>query len=260
MINNRELTQSQYQQLSKLVYETSGIVLNKKKYRLLVARLSKRMRVTKINDVSDYIKYLTDNPDEFLAFIDATTTNYTFFFRENKHCEYLMSVLGPDKPLRIWSAASSSGEEAYSIAVQLMDRSYSFSIDASDISDSMLEKGRSAIYSMDKVKAVPRGMLHTYFQRGKDQWTDHVRVKSDVRKMVRFFKFNLLSDKVSEQYDIIFCRNVMIYFDRPTRQKIVDRLYQALAPGGYFFVGLAEGLHGLDHKLKSIIPSGYRKD
>jgi chemotaxis protein methyltransferase CheR len=259
MIQDTTLTDAQYRKLSRIVYDTSGIVLNEKKYRLLVARLSKRMRITHITNASDYIDRLGRDEAEFAEFIDATTTNHTFFFRENRHCEYLLKTLKPSVPLKIWSAASSSGEEAYSIAIQLLENAFTFSIDASDISDSMLDQGRAAVYHKDKVKNVPKLMLHAYFQRGRKDWIDHVRVKPAVRQLISFRKFNLLSDSPSDSYDVIFCRNVMIYFDRPTRQRVIDSLCRSLKPGGLFFVGMSEGLHGLEHDLTSVMPSGYRK-
>lgn len=259
MVTETNLSPEQHKKLSRIVYKESGVVLNEKKYSLLVARIAKRMRITKIASVSDYISVISSNPQEFTEFIDATTTNHTFFFRENKHCEYLIKTLDPKTPLKIWSAASSSGEEAFSIAVQLLSNSFSLSIFASDVSDSMLKLGRRAVYPMDRVKNVPLSMLRTYFQKGKDRWKDHVRVKPEVQQLVRFAKFNLLSDTPDDTFDIIFCRNVMIYFDTPTRQRVVDNLCRALKPGGYFFVGLAESLNGLDHSLTTILPSGYQK-
>jgi chemotaxis protein methyltransferase CheR len=259
MVSEKTLNREQHQKLSQIVYKESGVVLNEKKYSLLVARLAKRMRITKIASISDYIHLISTDPDEFSEFIDATTTNHTFFFRENKHCEYILKTLDKKKALKIWSAASSSGEEAFSIAVQLLANSFSFKIFASDVSDSMLNLGRRAVYPNDRVKNVPLPLLHTYFQKGKNRWKDHVRVRPRVQQLVSFAKFNLLSDTPADTFDIIFCRNVMIYFDNPTRQKVVDRLCRALKPGGYFFVGLSESLNGLDHSLKTILPSGYQK-
>jgi chemotaxis protein methyltransferase CheR len=259
MISETKLSPEQHQKLSRIVYKESGIVLDEKKYNLLVARLSKRMRMTKTSSVSQYISLISSSKEEFTEFIDATTTNHTFFFRENKHCEYIIKTLDKKKSLKIWSAASSSGEEAFSIAVQLLANSFSFNIFASDVSDSMLNLGRRAVYSNDRVKNVPLSMLHTYFQKGKDKSKDYVRVKPAVQQLVTFAKFNLLSDTPTDTFDIIFCRNVMIYFDTTTRQKVVDRLCRALKPGGYFFVGLSESLNGLDHTLKTILPSGYQK-
>jgi len=259
MNSETRLSREQHQKLAKIVYQETGIVLSEKKYSLLVARLSKRMRIKGISSVSVYMDLISADPDEFNEFIDAVTTNHTFFFRENKHCEYLIRTLEKTKPLKIWSAASSSGEEAYSIAVQLMAAGFSFSIFASDVSDSMLDLGRRAVYPGDRVKQVPPSMLRTYFQKGQDQWKDYVRIKPEVRQRVSFAKFNLLSDTPQDTFDIIFCRNVMIYFDSQTRQRVVDRLCRALKPGGYFFVGLSESLNGLVHPLTTILPSGYQK-
>lgn len=260
MVSETKLSPKQHQKLSKIVYEESGIVLNEKKYNLLLARLAKRMRITKTCSVSDYISLMSSSPDEFTEFIDATTTNHTFFFRENKHCEYLIKTLDKNKSLTIWSAASSSGEEPFSIAVQLLANSFLFNIFASDLSNSMLKMCNRAIYSKSRVKNVPVSILHRYFQNGSGQWQDHVKVKPEVQKYIKFGKHNLLSDTVADTFDIIFCRNVMIYFDTPTRQQVVTSLLKALNPGGYLFVGMSENLHGLDHNLSLVLPSGYRKN
>ena len=259
MLPETNLSPEQHQKLSRIVYNESGIVLNEKKYSLLVTRLAKRMRIMKISSVSDYIDLISRDPDEFTEFIDATTTNHTFFFRENKHCEYLLNTLDKAAPLKIWSAASSSGEEAFSIAVQLLAHSFTFNILASDVSESMLDLGRRAIYPNQRVRNVPLPLLHEYFQKGKGKWKDHVKVKPEIQKLVTFEKFNLLSDTPLDTFDIIFCRNVMIYFDGQTRQKVVTRLSKSLKPGGYFFVGLSESLNGLEHSLTRILPSGYQK-
>jgi len=259
MVSETRLSPKQHQKLSRIVYKETGIVLDGKKYSLLVARLSKRMRITKTSSVSEYISLISSNQEEFTEFIDATTTNHTFFFRENKHCEYLIKTLDKKKPLKIWSAASSSGEEAFSIAVQLLANSFSFNIFASDVSDSMLNLGRRAVYLKERVQNVPVPILHTYFQNGSGRWQNHIKIKPAVRQLVTFAKFNLLSDTPVDTFDIIFCRNVMIYFDTPTRQKVVDNLCRAIKPGGYFFVGMSESLNGLDHPLITLLPSGYQK-
>ncbi len=259
MISGTKPNPAQYKKLSRIVYKETGIVLNEKKYSLLVARLAKRMRKKQLSSVSDYIDLISSDQNEFSEFIDATTTNHTYFFRENKHCEYIIKTVKKRGTLKIWSAASSSGEEAFSLAVQLLAHSFSFNILASDVSDSMLNLGRRAIYPKDQVKEVPLSILHTYFQKGKDRWKDYVKVKPAVQKLVTFTKFNLLSDTPRDTFDIIFCRNVMIYFDTKTRQNVVDRLCGALKPGGYFFVGMSESLSGLNHDLVPILSSGYQK-
>lgn len=259
MVSEIKISSSQFKKLSNIVYKESGVVLNDGKYNLLVARISKRMRQTNLSSVSDYIRLISSDSNEFIEFIDATTTNHTYFFRENKHCEYIIKTLDNKKPLKIWSAASSSGEEAFSIAVQLLDNSFSFNIDASDVSDSMLNIGKRAVYPKQRVQNVPLSILHTYFQKGRGRQLDHVKVKPFVQQYVTFKKFNLLSDIPFDTFDIIFCRNVMIYFDVPTRQKVVNSLCRALNPGGFFFVGMSESLTGLTHNLKTILPSGYQK-
>ena len=259
MISETKISPAQFKKLSGIVYKESGIVLNEQKYNLLVARISKRMRLTNISSVSDYIQLISNDPNEFIEFIDATTTNHTYFFRENKHCEYIIKTLDNTRPLSIWSAASSSGEEAFSIAVQLLANSFLFNIYASDVSDSMLNIGKRAIYPKERVRNVPLSFLHAYFQKGKGKWKDHVKVKPEVQTYVKFEKFNLLSDTPVDTFDIIFCRNVMIYFDTPTRQKLVSSLCKVLKPGGYLFVGMSESLNGLDHNLTTILPSGYKK-
>jgi chemotaxis protein methyltransferase CheR len=254
-----KINPAQFKKLSRIVYKESGIVLNDKKYNLLVARISKRMRIKHIANVADYISLITSNAEEYTEFIDAATTNHTFFFRENKHAEFIIKTLDTKKPLKIWSAASSSGEEPYSIAVQLLENMFSFSIYASDVSGTMLKQCNRAIYPHERLKDMPLTFLHTYFQRGKGKWDGHVRVKPEVMQHVSFGKFNLLLDQPFDTYDIIFCRNVMIYFDTPTRQQVVNSLSSALKPGGYFFIGMSENLHGLDHNLSSVLPSGYQK-
>ncbi len=259
MIVNTNLKPAQYKKLSDLVYRESGIVLSEKKLELLRARLAKRMRSLKIASPSDYIHLIDQNGNEFDRFIDAVTTNHTFFFRENRHCEYMINALDKKEPLNIWSAASSSGEEAYSIAVQLMANAFRFSIFASDISDSMLAKAERGIYPKERLRSVPMNIIRNYFQKGKQKWEDYVRIKPIVKEHVSFGKYNLISDGPFDKFDIIFCRNVMIYFDNPTKQNVVANLTRSLKPGGYFFVGMSESLQGLDHQLINVIPSGYRK-
>jgi chemotaxis protein methyltransferase CheR len=262
MASNTQVSPEQYKKLSTLVYKESGIVLNEKKFELLTARLAKRMRLTKIATVTEYLKHMHNDKNEFVDFIDAITTNHTFFFRENSHCEFIVKNLDKSKPLKIWSAASSSGEEAYSIAVQLTANSFKFDIFASDLSKTMLQAGQRAIYPMERVRSVPLPLLRTYFQRGKNTRQDYVKVKPEIQKCVSFGPHNLLQDSPftgSDKFDIIFCRNVMIYFDNVTRKKVVNNLFQSLKPGGYFFVGMSESLQGLEHELTTIIPSGYKK-
>ncbi len=259
MTYSADISPSQLKKLSRIVYEESGIVIGEKKLALLRARIAKRIRVTKTKTISEYIELIAQSHEEFLDFIDAITTNHTFFFRENRHCEFIVKNIDSSLPLKIWCAASSSGEEPYSIAVQLLSANFKFSIFASDISDSMLKIARRGIYPQERLKQFPHPSLSRYFQKGQRKWAHTIRVKPEVQRYVSFDKFNLISDSPTQQFDIIFCRNVMIYFDNKTRQRVVNNLLSALKPGGFFFVGMSESLNGIDHPLSHVIPSTYRK-
>ena len=254
-----QLTQKEFKILSDIVYKECGINLHEGKEELLTARLAKRMRVVKIKDVSNYLELIRKDQNEFVNFIDAVSTNHTFFFRENHHCEYVLKNVPNSTYLKIWSAASSSGEEPYSIAIQLLDKGYRFDIAASDISTTMLSLAKRGIYSNDKVRLVPQKMLRSYFQKGSNNWEGYVKVKSEVKNHVNVRKFNLLTDTSPGQFNIIFCRNVMIYFDNSTKTRVVNKLYRSLEDGGLLIIGAAEGLVGIEHKFNYVKPSIYRK-
>jgi len=254
-----EITTRQHQILSEKVYKECGINLHHGKLELLKARLAKRMRVVGINSTREYIDLIQKDEKEFLSFIDAVSTNHTFFFRENRHCEFMMANVDSSAYLKIWSAASSSGEEPYSIAVQLVNNGYRFDMFASDISNTMLTLAQRGIYYKDKLRLVPHPILRKYFQKGYDRWEEYVRVKKAVRDLVVFGRHNLVTDRSPGLFDIIFCRNVMIYFDDSTRQKVIDNLFGSIKQGGYLIIGAAEGLVGLNHDFKYIEPSIYQK-
>lgn len=254
------ITEKQFKNLARIVHEVSGINLNDSKKNLLKARIAKRLRATKLTTITDYIARIETDRDEFNQFIDGITTNHTYFFRENKHCEFILNTLDRSQRLKIWSAASSSGEEAYTIAIQLMENRFQFEIFASDISDTMLETASRGVYPLDRVRAVPKPLLHKYFQKGVNHSANKVKIRNEVKTNITFGKFNLVTGTPPKsQYDIIFCRNVMIYFDLPTKQKVVNDMYNALKPGGYFIFGQSESLVGIATTLKTISPSIYQK-
>lgn len=254
-----QLTEKQFKKLASLVYQESGINLSENKVSLLQARIAKRLRTTRIDSITEYIDYIASNPDEYSNFIDGVTTNHTFFFRENKHCEYLLKTIDRTKHYKIWSAASSSGEEAYSIAVQLLAAAISFEILGTDISATMLITAQKGIYPAERAKAVPSSILTRYFQKGMNNYEHHIKVKDEVKRYVTFKRFNLITDIPQERYDIIFLRNVMIYFDLPTKLKVVNSLMKALKPSGYFIIGQSENLLGINPSLASVTPSIYQK-
>ncbi|MCF8144191.1 MAG: chemotaxis protein CheR [Deltaproteobacteria bacterium] len=258
MGNNTDITMSQYRELSRLVYTASGIYLPESKLGLLKARIAKRLRILRIDTANEYISLVRQDAHEFRNFIDAITTNHTFFFRENGHFEFILKHIDKSRHLNIWSAACSTGEEPYSLAVQLVDNAYDFHLYASDISDSVLKIAKTGIYPKERAQRVPLPILRKYFQQGRNEWKDYVKVRGEVKKFTTFGKHNLLSDSSRQQFDIIFCRNVMIYFDNETRQKVVLNLCRALRAKGYLFVGMSESLRGIEHGLKHVSPGVYR--
>ncbi len=248
-----------FKQLSEIVYAECGINLHSGKKTLLQTRLSKCMRACSIKSVKDYLELIKRDANEFMNFIDAVSTNHTYFYRENHHCEYILSVTDKSEHLNIWSAASSSGEEAFSLSFQLLENGYAFNIYASDISTSMLNIGRRGIYHIDKLKNVPLQTIRKFCKKGANKWSDHIKIKNAVKEYVSFERLNLLSDSPPGIFDIIFCRNVMIYFDNSTRQTVVNKLFGALKDGGYFVIGASESLMGIKHKFTTVRPSIYRK-
>lgn len=259
-VYDTHITDKQFKNLAGIVHKVCGINLNESKKNLLKARIAKRLRATRVTSITSYIELIERDKDEFENFIDGITTNHTYFFRENKHCEYILSILDPSKSYKIWSAASSSGEEAYSIAMQMMEHRLRFEIFASDISDTMLDTALRGVYPLERTRAVPKDYLHKYFQKGINHSANKVKIKKEVQDRIRFGKYNLVTGNPPKaEYDIIFCRNVMIYFDLPTKQKVVDDMYTALKPGGYFIFGQSESIVGIRTHLKTISPSIYQK-
>jgi chemotaxis protein methyltransferase CheR len=251
-----EITSKQFMTFRDLVYKESGINLHEGKEKLLTGRLSKRLKNTGIDSVEEYLKMLKSDKEELMLFLDAISTNHTFFFRERHHFAYLKS----GQSNNIWCSAASSGEEPYSIAIDCLEKGFKPTILATDISTNVLMIGERAIYPLERIKDVPPHILKKYFQNGHGRWAGHVRLKDEVKRMVTFKRLNLVSDALpNQQFDIIFCRNVMIYFDNIVKEMLTNRLYNVLTLNGYLIVGGAESLSNLKHKYKYISPSIYKK-
>lgn len=248
------LTQRQFKRYCTLIYQQCGIHLTKDKEALLNARIAKRLRKLGVR-ADQYYRIISQNAEEMNRFVDAVSTNHTFFFRETQSFQ----VLQPECK-RIWCTASSSGEEPYSIAAYCYDQGFQPSIFATDISESCLQKARSGVYSLQGAKNIPERILKKCFQKGKDQWHGYMRVKPEIRRMVHFERFNLIKDSAPQNmFDTIFCRNVMIYFDNQTKEKVLQMLCTRLQPKGHFVIGGAESLNNLRHRLTYIEPSVYQK-
>jgi chemotaxis protein methyltransferase CheR len=250
----RQLTDKEFKQYCAIVYDECGIHLTGEKRQLLNARLSKRLRMLNV-EADQYMRIIEQDPDERCRFVDAISTNHTFFFREAKSFCYIDETCK-----HIWCAASSSGEEPYSLAAYCHSRNIHASILATDISNTCLDKARRAIYPISGKSNIPAEILKKCFQKGRNQWAGFMRVRPMVKNLVQFDRFNLLDSKLPQQvFDIIFCRNVMIYFDSQTKEKVVRNLASVLKPKGYFIIGGAESLNGLDHQFKYVEPSVYMK-
>ncbi len=266
---------SEYDFIRNLVYERSRISLGPDKRQLVSARLGKRLRATNLPTLGDYCRLLQapGAETELGHLIDAISTNHTFFFRESAHFDFLRQKAVPQfleraraerwSRLRVWSAASSSGEEPYSIAITLAGclPNGNWQIEATDISHRVLAKAREGIYSQEALTKVPPDAVRSYFQRGFGPQDGNFRVKEALRERVNFTQLNLLEGQppFAEPFQIIFCRNVMIYFDRPTQEELVGRLTRRLVPGGFLMVGHSESLTHMRHSLQIIAPAIYRK-
>ncbi len=244
-----------FKKYCELVYKETGINLNESKKELLNARIAKRLRTYSIPP-DEYLKKLITDPVELRVFLDVISTNHTFFFREAKTFKYLDTGCN-----KIWCAASSSGEEPYSLAMYCLEKGFRPSIAASDISDSCLEKARAGIYPEKNAGGIPLHMLRSYFRKGRGRWDGYVKVKDSIHNMINYHRFNLIKDMPeNETWDIIFCRNVMIYFDNAVKTMVVNKLTRVLRKNGHFIIGGAESLNGIEHSLKYVEPSVYRND
>ena len=274
MIQTPDLTDEDFRKFSVLIYEKCGICLHEGKKELVRARLNKRLRQTGIKDFKTYYHYLTqdDSGDELVVMLDAISTNKTSFFREQKHFDFLFQKVFPTlkagkfgQRFRFWSAACSSGEEPYTLAICLNeffghDSSINMKLLATDISTKVLNEAQQGIYSMEKLENIPLHIQRTYFQQGHGKHEGFVRVKSIVQNMVTFRRLNLMDEfPFNEVFSFIFCRNVMIYFDKKTQQKLVNKFYNCIIPGGFLFIGHSESLTGIDHPFKYVQPSIYQK-
>jgi len=270
-----DLRSVDFERISKLVYQHCGINLHDGKKELVKARLGKRLREGNFESFSEYYQFITtdEGTDELVTMIDSISTNLTYFFREESHFQKLRGILtGLDNTkdqrrsallFKIWSAGCSTGEEPYSLAMTLkecLNGTDRVKVIATDISTRVLKTAESGIYAEEKIKNLPSSLVKKYFQIGSGRWTGSYRVKKELQDIVEFMRFNLMEQPSSEfSFDAIFCRNVMIYFDKPTQGTLVNRFYDCLQKGGYLFIGHSESLTGLNHAFKYIEPSVYRK-
>lgn len=272
-----KLSDYEFDRISGLVYSLCGINLGSGKKELVTARLAKRLNELKLQSYDAYLKYLSGDESgyELLQLIDVITTNVTSFFREMHHFDYIREHILPEykiksEKIRIWSAGCSSGEEPYSMAVILFEEIGNLmlrdvKILATDISTNILAKAKEGVYDRQLVNGVPKTLLGKYFDAFKepDEYGRLVylyKVKADIRSVVRFARLNLMEDwPMKGPFKIIFCRNVMIYFDKKTQEKLVGKYYGLLETGGHLFIGHSENLSSISHSFKYIQPGVYLK-
>jgi chemotaxis protein methyltransferase CheR len=263
------LGQSEFGQVRRLAYEWFGLDLKPGKEALVAARLGKRLREEGLSSYTEYLEMIQRDPSgqRRVELIDALTTNFTSFWRESAHFEFLRQRLAsgrpPGRPPAVWSAACSTGEEPYTIILCLLAAGFEparVQVRASDISTRALAQARSGVYPEARVEPLPQDWRRRYFVRGVGASAGFVKVRPEVQQCLQLERRNLLEPFGGVgSFDAIFCRNVMIYFDRPTQSSLVGRLAERLLPGGYLFLGHSEGLLGMDHGLKAVAPATYRK-
>jgi chemotaxis protein methyltransferase CheR len=275
----KAMSPKEFDRLSEFIIEHCGIKMPPAKKIMLESRLQKRLRSLGMVSFREYCEFLFESPEgngELVHMIDAVTTNKTDFFREPVHFQFLTetalpeflaeSVAGNRKKFIVWSAGCSSGEEPYTLAMVLNEYSsqhpdFQYSILATDISTRVLEKARAGIYDQHLVEGVPYFLKQKYLLRSKDREKKLVRVVPELRSCVSFQRMNLMDEHLitPEKVDVIFCRNVIIYFERATQCELLRRLCRCLKTGGYLFLGHSETVHGFDLPLVRIASTIYRK-
>lgn len=264
------LKASEFAKIRQLAYDTFGLDLHSGKETLVSARLGQHIRKSGCRSFDEYyLRVVGDSTGESLIhLIDALTTNHTSFFREPAHFDFLRKEFLPQlknrESINIWSAACSTGEEPYSIAMCILEEIGTAApgqvrILATDISTRVLAKAGQGIYPAERFEGLPGIQFRKFWLRGEGDWAGCYRAKKELRALVEFRRMNLM-EPVPQigHFPLIFCRNVMIYFDKPTQQRVVDRLAGCLEPGGYLLTGHAESLMGIEHGLKYVQPAVYR--
>ena len=242
-------TDSDFDRVQSMIYKRAGISLHDGKHAMVYSRLSRRLRETGHQSFQEYLSWLeASDGDEWQEFVNALTTNLTSFFRESHHFEILSSLLkskSPTSKWRVWCCAASTGEEPYSIAITASDvlgTLSNFALVASDIDSKVLSVASRGVYSIDSTKGVDPARLQRYFLRGRGENTGSVKVRTELVSAIEYLIVNLILDDwpFRDLFDVVFCRNVMIYFDAATQRGVLERIHRVMKPGGLLFVGHAE--------------------
>lgn len=269
-----EFTNSDFEKIRDFVKENTGIVLSEAKKNLVYGRLSRRLRQLNMSSFRDYLNYVhNDNQNELGNFINAITTNLTSFFRENHHFEYLKSTVLPslmktnalNKRIRIWSAGCSTGEEPYSLAMTLMEaipniQSWDVKILATDLDTNVLAHGERGVYDLERINGLSEARKKKWFRKGKGEHQGSVKVAADLRSLITFRQLNLMNNwPMNGPFDFMFCRNVVIYFDKPTQRILFDRYANVLRPDGHIFLGHSESMFKVSDRFQLIGNTIYQR-
>jgi chemotaxis protein methyltransferase CheR len=275
-VHEESISGRDYARLRELIYAEAGINLGTERKTMLEARIKRRLKILNFRSYSEYCDYLFGHEglkNEITHLIDVVTTNKTDFFREAGHFDFLVEKALPElsernggRQFAIWSAGCSTGEEPYTMAIVLSEYAlahpgFRFRVLASDISTTVLVKAEQGVYTNDIVAPVQPVLRRKYFMRSREPGSEQVRVVPELRRSIEFRRLNFMEDDygVPEKVDAIFCRNVIIYFDRATQERILLKLARCLLPGGYLFVGHAETLHDMNLPLVPVAPALYRR-
>lgn len=268
IIGTSNMSAAEFERFRALIYNHAGISLSPEKKIMVASRLAKRLDYYNLDNYGDYYDLALGNgyPHEFQTLVDILTTNETYFFREPKHFDFVRERIlrqWRGSPFRAWSAACSSGEEVYSLAMVCAETlgAQTWEVMGSDLSSRVLEIARHGVYPMDRLEQMDPHLLRKYCLKGVRSQQGYFRVDAKLRGRVSFEQVNLMKPPPASlgKFDLIFLRNVLIYFDQDTKKQVVERLLAALKPGGYFFISHSESLHGISGPLQQINPSIYRK-
>lgn len=272
---SRDISEREFTRLRDLVYREAGIYLTPAKSALLVGRLAKRLRLHGLKSFKQYYDLVANSPEERIHMLDAISTNETRFFREPQHFELLKSVVLPrwaqeaatarrSRRIRVLSAGCSTGQEPYSLAMLLLDRcpataGWEIEIVATDLSTRVLDTARAGIWPISKADEIPAAYRKAFMLKGFGDQADKMKAGPEIRSVIQFSRMNLNEPAypLTGKFDLIFCRNVLIYFDMRGREQVVRRLASFLSSGGYLFLGHAESLHGINDCLRTVVPTVY---
>lgn len=253
------LTDAEFDMFRKLIYDESGITFSATNRSILDSRLKEKLREKQLDSIEEYYRLVTSNKEELKVMLDSVTTNLTRFFRNQPHFDALVNYVIPhvienkkktgDTTIKIWSAGCSTGEEPYTIAMILADvlpPPYKFQITASDISLKCLMVGQAGFYPEARISGIPEKYLERFFTKNDQGY----QVKQELMDTIKFDYHNLKNDSGARNLDIVFCRNVLIYFDEPAQKNVIDRFWNSMAPHSYLFIGHSESLFGMETKFE----------